>query len=44
MEDYEAYVYEIKITKSDGIYYYIGWHSGLVNGHYFNSSEYQQLK
>ena len=44
MENYEAYVYEIKITKIDGIYYYIGWHAGLVNGHYFNSSENQQLK
>ena len=44
VDDYDAYVYEIKIIKIDEIYYYIGWHAGLVNGHYFNSSENQQLK
>lgn len=44
MTDNEAYVYEIKISKSDGIYRYIGWHYGLANGHYFNSSTNEQLK
>tara|TARA_B100000287_G_C20602598_1_gene768721 strand:- start:221 stop:1498 length:1278 start_codon:yes stop_codon:yes gene_type:complete len=44
MTDYEAFVYEIKIVKSDGTYRYIGWRYGLINGYYWNSSELQILK
>ena len=41
---YEAYVYEIKIFKDEGTFYYVGWHLGLISDAYLCSASDPDLK
>ena len=43
--NYEAYLYVIVIVKPEiGTYFYVGWHSGVINCDYFNSIRNKEMR